>query len=78
MKEESEKLPTFYSDVGLTVKRWWKSVERFGFEVAIADIGIVVDDEDDDNDNDESDSEYEDESDNEEDFIGDSFVKGVG
>lgn len=75
MKEELSlsSSSTFYNDVGLKIKRWWRNVERFGFEVAIADIdGDVGSDEA------AAAVELEDEPDNDEDCIGDMFVKGGG
>ena len=29
---------TFYSSVGERIKRWWKNLERYGFDISIADF----------------------------------------
>jgi hypothetical protein len=65
MKKDELTSSSFYSSVGQRIKRWWKSLERFGFEVCAADFDDV-----------KNDSDVCEEVNNDEDFIGDLIEKG--
>ena len=30
--------PSFYSPIGVRIKRWWKYLERYGFDISIAEF----------------------------------------
>ena len=58
---KEEENPTFYSHVGERINRWWKNLERYGFDISIAEF---------------EDKKVEKEipnSDNDESYIGDTF-----
>jgi hypothetical protein len=55
----------FYSTVGQRIKRWWKNLERYGFDISIAEF-----------ENKEVDRDEVDEEDEDEFFVGDPFVTG--
>ena len=57
--------PSFYSPIGERIKRWWKNLERYGFDISIAEF---------DNKN----VEYENYGKlaDDEFFVGDQFEKG--
>ncbi len=38
MGKDSIDPPTFYSPIGERIKRWWKNLERYGFEISIAEF----------------------------------------
>ena len=60
-----EEIP-FYSTVGQRIKRWWKNLERYGFDISIAEFeNKEVDREEGDGDDD--DDQF---------FVGDPFETG--
>ena len=73
MGKEEEEVGSFYSPVGVRMKRWWKNLERYGFYVSVAEFGDQkVEKEfrhpdDEDEDDDDGDDQL---------YVGDPFCEG--